>query len=718
MTSPQKRDTRHDILFEPLAIGPKIARNRFYQVPHCNGMGHREPNALASMRGMKAQGGWAVVSTEEVEIHPSSEVSPSIEGRLWDDGDIAYHAHVVEAIQKHGALAAIELVYNAPRTNLFSRLSPMGVRAAPVASEWREPREARAMDKSDIADLRRWHRQAVRRAMQAGYDLIYVYAGHDLALLQQFLSPANNDRTDEYGGSLQNRMRLLREILEETQSEVAGRCGVPVRLALEEAQYADGLQRDEIEEIISELDGLTDLWDFCMGSWSADSRTARFSQEGFQEDYVRGLKRLSQKPVVGVGRFTSPDEMTRQIRSGVLDFIGAARPSIADPFLPNKIEEGRSNDLRECIGCNMCVAGDMQSVPLRCTQNPTMGEEWRRGWHPEKIAPGKHVAGAPQTRILIIGGGPAGLEAAHQLGKRGYEVALAEARKEMGGRVLTESRLPGLGSYARVAHYRLGQIEKLPNVSLFPGSVMDASAILEFGASDVILATGAKWRRNGQGREHASGFVPPDRSDALPILTPDDVLAMRDPRQILPGARDDPRPILIYDDDHAILGGAMAEYLRLAGYRVTLLTPAPLVAYWTQLTLEQPAIEQRLVQAGVTIHTRCQALHLDAEAVHFRQMPGGETLSVACRALLIVAGRQSDRLLYGDLQARSSTWSRHGLRAVHLIGDAQAPGMIAHAVYSGHLFAREFAPAPANARNPTNPPGSDNLFKREQWRKP
>lgn len=717
MTVQPPRNPLHDILFEKLAIGPKIARNRFYQVPHCNGMGHREPRALAAMRGMKAQGGWAVVSTEEVEIHPSSEVSPSIEGRLWDDGDIAYHAHVVEAIQQHGALAAIELVYNAPRTNLFSRLSPMGVRAAPVASEWREPREARAMDKSDIADLRRWHRQAVRRAVQAGYDLIYVYAGHDLALLQQFLSPANNDRTDEYGGSLKNRMRLLREILEETQSEVAGRCAVPVRLSVEEAQYADGLQRDEIEAIISELDGLTDLWDFCMGSWSADSQTARFSPEGFQEDYVRGLKRLSQKPVLGVGRFTSPDEMTRQIRSGVLDFIGAARPSIADPFLPNKIEQGRSNDLRECIGCNMCVAGDMQSVPLRCTQNPTMGEEWRRGWHPEMIAPKTRRPGAPETRILIIGGGPAGLEAAHQLGKRGYEVALAEARNEMGGRAITESRLSGLSSYARVAHYRLSQIEKMPNVSLFPGSVMDASAVLEFGASDVVLATGAQWRRNGQGREHASGFVSPNMADFLPILTPDDILAVRDPQQILPIAPNDARPIIVYDDDHAILGSAMAEYLRRAGYPVTLATPAPLVAHWTQLTLEQPAIEQRLVRAGVTIQTRCHAMDLDADAVHFRQTPSGNMISLPCSALMIVAGRRSNRELAQALQDQRGLWAEHGLRAVHVIGDAQAPGMIAHAVYSGHLFAREFDTEPTDPQNLAIRPGPGALFKREQWRK-
>ena len=129
---------------------------------------------------------------------------------------------------------------------------------------------------------------------------------------------------------------------------------------------------------------LPDLWDFVAGPWEDDSATARFEDEGHQEQHVRGLKALTTKPVVGVGRFTSPDTMVRMIRDGVLDFIGAARPSIADPFLPEKIEQGRLEDIRECIGCNICVAGDATMTPIRCTQNPSMGEEWRRGWHPER----------------------------------------------------------------------------------------------------------------------------------------------------------------------------------------------------------------------------------------------------------------------------------------------------------------------------------------------
>src|SRR5581483_11528981 len=194
------------------------------------------------------------------------------------------------------------------------------------------------------------------------------------------------------------------------------------RICVDEQIGGDGIERDEMAQIMELVGELPDLWDFMVGEWDFDSITSRFAGEGAQEAYVRGLKGHVSKPVVGVGRFTSADTMVRMIREGVLDLIGAARPSIADPFLPRKIQEGRWEDIRECIGCNICVTGDSLITPLRCTQNPTMGEEWRRGWHPERIR-----RKTSDARVLVVGAGPAGLEAAQALGKRGYEVVLAEA---------------------------------------------------------------------------------------------------------------------------------------------------------------------------------------------------------------------------------------------------------------------------------------------------
>ncbi len=371
------RDSRYDILFEPVRIGPVTAKNRFYQVPHCNGMGYRDPSAMVALRRVKAEGGWAVVCTEQCEIHPSAEIAPFVEIRLWDDRDIPALARMTEAVHGHGALAGIELAYNGPNgPNLTSREVPMGPAHMPTTYSY-HPVQARAMDKADIADLRRWHRNAALRAKRAGFDIVYVYAAHGYSILDYFLSRRHNTRGDEYGGSLENRARLARELLEDTKEAVGDTCAVAFRVSLDDPHGAVGLERAEAHDMIGLLAELPDLWDLTLSSWDNDSRTSRFAPEAAQEPFVAGVKGLTTKPVVGVGRFTSPDTMVSQVRRGLLDLIGAARPSIADPFLPNKIAEGRPEDIRECIGCNICVASDMTQSPIRCTQNPTMGEEWR-----------------------------------------------------------------------------------------------------------------------------------------------------------------------------------------------------------------------------------------------------------------------------------------------------------------------------------------------------
>ena len=269
-------------------------------------------------------------------------------------------------------------------------------------------------------------------------------------------------------------------MLEDTLEVAAGRAAVACRICVDELVGEAGIERGEMEQVLAMVGELPDLWDFMVGEWDFDSITSRFGEEGYQEKYVRGLKQLTSKPVVGVGRFTSPDTMVRMVRDGVLDMIGAARPSIADPFLPRKIEEGRFEDIRECIGCNICVTGDSLMTPIRCTQNPSMGEEWRRGWHPERMP-----EQGSDAKVLVVGAGPAGLEAAQALGKRGYEVVLAEATDALGGRVAREARLPGLAAWIRVLDYRKGQLERLPSVELAFASPLDADEILSYGFDHV-----------------------------------------------------------------------------------------------------------------------------------------------------------------------------------------------------------------------------------------
>lgn len=680
------RDPRHDCLFEPVKIGPVTTRNRFYQVPHCTGMGHRYPQAEARLRGIKAEGGWGVVSTQETEIHPSSDLTPANEARLWGPEDIPALRLVTEAIHEHRSLAAIQLVHNGLHTsNRFSRIAPIAPSAAAVDGD--DPVQARAMSKSDITAFRRWHVAAARRAKEAGFDIIYAYAGHEMTLLHHFLLARHNHRTDEYGGSLENRMRLFREVIEDTKEAVGDTCAVAVRLAVDELRGTEGMQHDaEARDVIEALAELPDLWDVNLSDWSNDSQSARFSEEGFQEQYTSFVKSVTTKPVVGVGRYTSPDTMARLIRKGQLDLIGAARPSIADPFLPNKIESGDFEAIRECIGCNICVMGDNTSSPLRCTQNPTMGEEWRRGWHPEFVP----ALIAPEP-YLIVGGGPAGLEAARTLVQRGATVTLAEASLVWGGRVTEEAALPGLATWGRVRDWRLWQLQQAPNAELYLESPLCAADLLDYGIPNIALATGATWRADGVGRVQRTSmnFLNPSR-----VLTPDDLMKKGVAAVTHEG------PVVIYDDDRFYMASVLAELLSNADRDVIFVTPSPIVSPWSEHTLEQVRIQKRLIYKGVTIKLLSTLTGMSQDTVTLSDVYGGNDQQIACGTLVLVTARTPNDQIWNEMQAMKGQWADAGVESVTRIGDCHAPSLIAMAVQSGHAYARhvEFDEVPEPER--------------------
>ena len=674
------RDPRYDCLFEPLAIGPVTAKNRFYQVPHCNGGGYRDPSAAAQMRRNKAEGGWGVIFTEQVEMHHTSEITPYIELRLWDDDDLPMLERMSNAVHEYDALAGIELTYpgiNGP--NLYSREVPMAPTALPVRTFTNDPVQARTMTKRDIKDLRDWHRLAVRRAKSAGFDLICLYGAHGFGVIQHFLSTITNHRTDEYGGSLENRARLLCELVSDARDEVGDSCGITVRLSLDEMIGNLGFSNEEVRELIALHSDLPDAWDLAHGSWEECSGTSRFTEEAAQQELVAGIKSLTDKPVIGVGRFTSADVMVKQLKSGTLDFIGCARPSIADPWLPRKIDEGRIEDIRECIGCNICVAGDMTGGLSRCTQNPTFMEEWRKGWHPEKIN-----SETSDSTVLIVGAGPAGLEAALSLGKRGYAVTVAEAEDVLGGRVNRESRLPGLSAWGRVRDYREYQISQLANVQVYRQSRLSVTDVLDFGFNHVAIATGSEWRNDGVGRHHV---LPMDNDGSVPVLTPDDLMAGKIPSG----------SVVVFDDDHYYMGSVLSELLVKAGCNVRYITPAAYVAEWTLNTLEQGFIHKRMHEMGVKIELNRAISRIESGELVSTCAYSGDSASIACDAVVFVTARRSRDTLYTELLAERDKGATEGaeaqaeapIKSVTLIGDAEAPAPIAWAVYSGHRFARE-----------------------------
>jgi len=424
-----------------------------------------------------------------------------------------------------------------------------------------------------------------------------------------------------------------------------------------------GLEPPEVEDAIAMMAELPDLWDLSLATWSRDSQTSRFSEEGFQEPYIKGVKKLTTKPVVGVGRYTSPDTMVRVIRQGIMDMIGAARPSIADPFLPRKIEEGRLDDIRECIGCNICVTGDYTKTPIRCTQNPSMGEEWRRGWHPERIRPKEE-----DSHVLIIGAGPAGLEAGRALGQRGYRVTIADRAAEAGGRVARECRLPGLAAWSRVRDWRVLQIDRLANVKLYLQSELTADQAIDFGADAILCATGAVWRRDGMGHNQRQ----PLKTERA-VLTPDDVMD---------GKRPAGGHVVIFDDDHYYMGSVLAELLVKEGFKVTFVTPATMVAAYCINTMEQPLIQRRLLEIGVAIAPGEALVGATADGLLTVCVYTGRERIHAADDIVLVTSREPDDALYRELKSREAS--------VRAIGDAWAPATIAHAVHAGRRYAEEF----------------------------
>jgi dimethylamine/trimethylamine dehydrogenase len=661
------RDPKYDILFEPVRIGPKTLRNRFYQVPHCTGFGTDKPGAQARFRATKAEGGWAAVCTELASIHPESDRAPRPVVRLWDDDDVRNLSLMCEEAHEHGALAGVELWHGGPTSEGSASREIPGA-PSQIPSDLNTLSYPRELDGAGIRELHRFYAEAARRAEAAGFDIVYIYGAHSFLPLQ-FLSSFYNKRTDEYGGPLENRARFWLETLEAVREAVGDSCAIAARLAVD-ARGPHGIELDEGLEFVRLADHLVDLWDVNIGSItdrSADIAPARCDDQGWQLPWTGRVREATAKPIVGVGRLTSPDRMVEIIESGLWDLIGAARPSISDPFLPLKIEEGRLDDIRECIGCNVCLARALDHHQIACTQNPTAGEEYRRGWHPELFEP---VANR-DIGVLVVGAGPAGMECSLVLGKRGVRhVHLVDAEPEMGGSLDWVTQLPGLGLWGRVVDYRRIQIDKLPNVEFIPNTRLDASAVREYGADIVVVATGAHWAADGL-NPLTHGPIP--GADLPHVLTPERVVAGEAPA----GER-----VLVYDCEGYFVGVGMAELLAEQGHDVLYATPLVPVAPFLDHTEEGFPVRQRLADLDVETAVETELASIGVDECLLGSF--GRERTVGVDAVVLVTARVSDDALYCALRDDPGP-----IGSVYAIGDCVAPRLIADCVFDGHRLARE-----------------------------
>ncbi|QFR01652.1 NAD(P)-binding protein [Streptomyces phaeolivaceus] len=685
------RDPRHDVLFEPLRIGPRTLRNRFYVTPHATNFGTDFPGAEAYYRGMRAEGGWAAVSTGACLVNIDADNPRWNLHHLVDDGDENNLRLLASKVQEHGALAGVELIYYAAGTGLRTRL-PARPGVSQVRSYGISECSAPAMTKADIRQIQRQYVDAARRAERAGFDLINVHLREAGSVAYQLLDPYLNTRTDEYGGSFANRVRFAVELFDMVRDAVDD-CAIVGGFCIDSADGRIEAAEDGYR-FIETIDSYVDLWDLQVGRWIyPDAGPSRSHRQGWQVPYYETVRPAATKPIVGVGRFTDPDVMADLVRTGVLDVIGAARPSISDPFLPAKVDEGRLEDIRECIGCNMCASRvEIPGAFIACTQNATVGEEYRRGWHPEVFTRPADT----EAPVLVIGAGPAGLECAVTLGRRGFEnVHLVDAGDSLGGIMRWIPRLPGLQEWSRFLDYRVSQLDRLKGVEVILNRKLTADDVLDYGAASVVVATGAAWDPTGVNTYVHRPVPGAAGNDA--VYTPDQI--MRDDLRFS-GLR-----VVVFDADRYFMGQSIAERIAADGNEVVFVSSEADVQGYLRLTGEAQYQIRRLLDLGVKIVPNSILREVLDGGVELEDRTTGRIDRLGADAVVMVTQRVPDTSLHDALAADPAGLERAGITKLLRIGDCLVPRPIADAAFDGHRVAREFD---------SPDPGTPQTFIRER----
>lgn len=716
------RDSKYDILFEPVNIGTKTVKNRFYQVPHCIGAGTNYPGFQMAHRGIKAEGGFGAVNTEQCSIHPECDDTLRITARIWDEGDMRNLKAMVDRLHSFGALAGCELFYAGAHgpgleTRTISRTpsqyaSEFGT--VPACPGFTYSHEA---DKDELKRLQRQYADAAERARDTGFDIVDVYGAHAYGPMQ-WLNPYYNKRTDEYGGSLENRARFWIETLEGIRARVGDSVALVTRCAIDTLYGDIGLELEvDTLRFVEQASDYLDMWNVTIGDiaeWGEDAGPSRFYESGHENDWVKFIKKHTNKPVVGVGRYTQADKMVEVVKAGVVDLIGTARPSIADPFLPKKIEEGRLDDVRVCLGCNVCISRwEMGGLPFICTQNATAAEEYRRGWHPEKFEPAKS-----DKTVLVVGAGPSGAECTRVLLERGYTVHCVDTRDKVGGYVNDVAALPGLGEWGYHRDYRETQITKLLKKNkqsqlALSQKPLTADDCLEYGAERIVIATGAKWATDGTNWMTHDPIPGVDTVNNANQLVPEDVFA---------GAEVGKNVVIVNYDPYYTCP-SIAEKYAAAGSNVTIISTVEVGAYM-HYSLEGPNMHRRLHELGVKTIGESGVSKVDGTTVEYfnlwgdsskREYKGPGKLprvkendthqTIEADTVIFITGRKSNDSLYRELKARKDEWAANDVEDVWVIGDAEAPRIIADATFDGHRLAREIEDEDPQHQKP---------FKREQ----
>lgn len=640
-----KRD--YPNLCKPLKIGRLTLRNRMCSAPlgatDVDAQGTPGPRTLGFYEA-RAKGGAAIVTVSELVVHPETDGSQMLHLSLKTPGQLGAFTYVADAIKRHGALASIELSHSGQYAGTYMvdkkkkgdlhQFGPSdGVRPDGIP--------VKALTKEQIASIVAAYAEAAGLAKRAGFDMCMVHAGHGW-LINQFLSPYFNRRTDEYGGSLENRVRFAREILTAVRAEVGP--GFPIELRMSGSELFDGgYDLDEGCRIAHALEDLVDIIHVSAGSYQfgfSITHPSMFREHGCNVYLAEEIKKHVSVPVATIGGLSDPDQMEEIIASGKADLVVMGRALLADPELPNKVMANEGDDIVRCMRCFVCMAERPVTQTRRCALNPRIGRE---------LEGLDIVPAARKRKVLVVGGGIAGMVAARTAALRGHDVTLCEANDTLGGILRTEAALP-----FKQDMYHLGvtyaHLCEKAGVDIRLNTPVDAAFADEFGADACIVAVGSE-------------------AMTLPVPVSDDAVVRSIDELYLEGA-----PV---GEEVVIVGGGLtgcecALLMAGKGKKVHLVEMRGGLAIDANIR-HRPILLAQIEEAGVDV-----ALNACAQAV----TADGVT----------VAQDGAERLIAGDtvvcaIGQRSRTAAADALRDaapfVRIIGDAKRPSNITNAVYEG-----------------------------------